>query len=259
MNPERTSSPPGQEDQQRPPVTFPPVPAKPSAAPVVTPPVSTPSAPGSDNLLRRIITSYKSPVVRAYCRVRFLIIRQRFLKEVGQYLPEDGKVLDVGCGFGLFGLYFAGSSPRRQLTGCDLNAKRIAMARLASRNLGIRNARFNCADAAALSLQDQFDAIYTLDLIHHLPRTAVPAFLRNLRRCLRPDGVLIIKDVDCRPAHKRWFTLLLDRLMVGLNEPIYYWPEEKLRAALSEAGFKVVTHRMLDILPYPHILYVCHT
>ncbi|MEP0841107.1 MAG: class I SAM-dependent methyltransferase [Phycisphaerae bacterium] len=210
-----------------------------------------------DGLLPRIIASYKSPIVRTYCRIRFLIIRQRFLKEVGQYLPEKGNILDVGCGFGLFGLYFAGGSPERRLTGCDLNARRIAMARLAARNLGIRNVRFNCADAAALSPQEQFDAIYTLDLIHHLPRTAVPDFLRSIRGSLAPSGVLIIKDVDRRPAYKRWFTLLLDRLMVGLTEPIYYWPEEELRAVLREVGFQVVTHRMIDILPYPHILYVC--
>jgi hypothetical protein len=55
-------------------------------------------------LARRIIDAYDDRIVRAYCRVRFSILRDRFLFEIGQYLPRTGRVLDVGCGFGLFAL-----------------------------------------------------------------------------------------------------------------------------------------------------------
>ena len=40
---------------------------------------------------------------------------QPFLDEIGQYLPRGGRILDFGCGFGLFSLYFALRSPT-----CDL-------------------------------------------------------------------------------------------------------------------------------------------
>lgn len=208
-------------------------------------------------LLSRIIRSYKNSVVRAYSRVRFVIIRQEFLNEVGQYLPESGRVLDIGCGFGLFGLYFAGASPTRRLQGYDLNPKRIAMARLAARELGIDNARFDHGDAVKLSLAESYDAIYALDLIHHLPFDEVPRFVAGLHRALRPGGVLLIKDVDRTPAYKRWFTLALDRLMVGWSEPVRYWARSEMREMLRQAGFQVYSHTMRDLLPYPHMLYVC--
>jgi 2-polyprenyl-3-methyl-5-hydroxy-6-metoxy-1,4-benzoquinol methylase len=208
-------------------------------------------------LLTGIIRSYKAWLVRNYCRIRFLIIRQDFLNEVGQYLPTQGRVLDIGCGFGLFSLYFAGSCAGRQLQGYDLNAKRIAMARLAARTNGIRNVRVDPGDALALSLESDYDAIYALDLLHHLPQERVPGFVQGLYRVLRPGGVLIVKDVDNRPWHKRWFTLALDRLMVGLKEPVRYWPRAELRALLQATGFRVYSHTMRDILPYPHMLYVC--
>ncbi|MBI2161034.1 MAG: hypothetical protein HYU25_11790 [Candidatus Rokubacteria bacterium] len=49
--------------------------------------------------IRRIIGAYDDRVVRAYCWARFWILRQRLLDEIGQYLPESGEVLDIGCGF----------------------------------------------------------------------------------------------------------------------------------------------------------------
>ena len=40
-----------------------------------------------------VIGAYDDWVVRAYCWGRFGILRQRFLDEIGQYLPERGRVL----------------------------------------------------------------------------------------------------------------------------------------------------------------------
>src|SRR6202165_6236391 len=78
--------------------------------------------------IRSVIRAYDDPVVRAYCWGRFWILRQRFLDEIGQYLPERGRVLDLGCGFGLFSLYYASVLPGLRLLGFDRNPRRIAMA-----------------------------------------------------------------------------------------------------------------------------------
>jgi len=41
-------------------------------------------------------------------------------------------VLDIGCGFGLFSLYYAATGRQRFLRGIDLDARRIAIARRAA-------------------------------------------------------------------------------------------------------------------------------
>ncbi|HEY4659690.1 MAG TPA: hypothetical protein VIH11_09290, partial [Gemmatimonadaceae bacterium] len=69
-------------------------------------------------------------------------------------------------------------------------------------------------------------------------------------------GTLLVKDVDTRPAPKRWFTWALDKLMQP-SARVRYWSAEELTAALEAAGFTVRRHAMLDFLPYPHVLYVC--
>jgi SAM-dependent methyltransferase len=206
--------------------------------------------------IRSIIRAYDDPIVRAYCWARFWIMRQRFLDEIGQYLPESGPILDIGCGFGLFSLYYAATGPRRVLRGLDLNGRRIALARRAAARLGLDNVVYEEADARQFKGDGEVVAAYMLDIVHHVPPAAVPPLLAQLRRALPPGGLLLVKDVDTRPAPKRWFTWALDRLM-SPGTPVAYWSAEALTAALEAAQFSVRRHLMVDVLPYPHVLYIC--
>jgi cyclopropane fatty-acyl-phospholipid synthase-like methyltransferase len=206
--------------------------------------------------IRRIIRAYDDPVVRAYCWVRFWILRQRFLDEIGQYLPPTGVVLDIGCGFGLFSLYYAATAPGRFVRGLDLNERRIGLARRAAARLGLDNVVYEHGDARDFKSDGEVAAAYMLDIVHHVPPAAVPPLLARLRRSLPAGGVLLVKDVDTRPVAKRWFTWLLDRVMTP-GTPVRYWSAEELTQALGVAGFVVRRHLMVDVLPYPHILYIC--
>jgi 2-polyprenyl-3-methyl-5-hydroxy-6-metoxy-1,4-benzoquinol methylase len=209
------------------------------------------------SVVERIVSNQENWVVRLYARIRFIILRQSFLREIGQYLPREGRVLDLGCGFGLFSLYFALTGPKRELIGVDLDARRIEWARRCAARVGAENVSYTTSNALEWEGSGRFDAIFMLDLIHHLPRAEVAGFLEQVRGVLAPGGMLILKDVSNRPAYKRWFTLALDRLMVGMKEPIHYWDPEELSALVSDLGFDVRRHTMNDLLPYPHILYLC--
>ena len=205
--------------------------------------------------IRSVTDTYSDFAVWLYSKIRFLILRQPFLDEIGQYLPRGGRILDFGCGFGLFSLYFALRAPSCHITGVDLNRRRIQHARDSAQKLGLSNVDYHEGSALEGREGEHFDAIYMLDLVHHLPAADVPEFLEKTRALLNPGGVLLLKDVADRPRYKMLFTLALDRLMVG-REPIRYWPPAELTQLLEELGFSVKTHRMTDFLPYPHILYV---
>ncbi len=206
--------------------------------------------------VRDIVRSYESPIVRAYATVRFQILRQRFLDEIGQYLPEQGRILDVGCGFGLFALYFAGQSSGRYVQGFDYNQRRIAMAARSAEQLGLGNCRFSVADAATTPIDQPFDAVYMLDILHHIPVEAVAPLIGRITQNLAPGGKLIVKDVADRPAHKRWFTWALDKAM-DYKTPVTYWSIAEMRRMLAGHGYVVHVHQMVDYLPYPHVIYVC--
>jgi 2-polyprenyl-3-methyl-5-hydroxy-6-metoxy-1,4-benzoquinol methylase len=205
--------------------------------------------------IRSVIHAYDDPVVKAYCWGRFWILRQRFLDEIGQYLPATGRVLDVGCGFGLFSLYFASVGPRLTLHGIDRNARRIAQARRAAARLGLGNVRYETGDATGFRGSARYDAAYMLDIVHHIPEETVAPLVGELAKTLPPGGRLIVKDVERHPAWKRWFTHALDKVM-DPRSPVRYWGADELQPLIERAGFRVYRHLMVDLLPYPHVLYI---
>src|ERR1700753_3875357 len=75
--------------------------------------------------IRRIARSLP-PLERAYANVRFSILRPKLLSVMDLLLPDEGRILDIGCGFGLFAAYFGQTQPARRITGVDPDARRIA-------------------------------------------------------------------------------------------------------------------------------------
>jgi hypothetical protein len=129
------------------------------------------------------------------------------------------------------------------------------MARRAAARLAIDNVAYEEGDARTFKGDGEVAAAYMLDIVHHIAADTVPPLLGRLHDCLAPGGILVVKDVDTRPAPKRWFTWTLDKLMAPTT-PVRYWSGDELGAALRAAGFDVRRHAMLDFLPYPHIIYI---
>jgi 2-polyprenyl-3-methyl-5-hydroxy-6-metoxy-1,4-benzoquinol methylase len=208
-------------------------------------------------LRRRIISTYESRVIRAYCTIRFLIINLRILDELEQYLPLNGLTVDLGCGFGLFSLYFAMRGPGRQLLSLDLNGKRIQMARRSAEILGVADrTEFIERNVVDHPFDHSADAIVTLDLLHHIPPAEVPRILQHCHRILKPGGILLVKEITARPRWKAFFTWVLDKAM-DPKTPVHYYGQLEMKKKLMDLGFTVRIHQMVDVLPYPHIIYIC--
>jgi 2-polyprenyl-3-methyl-5-hydroxy-6-metoxy-1,4-benzoquinol methylase len=210
-----------------------------------------------NTVIHNTVNAYDSLIIRAYSRIRFSILHQRFLDEIGQYLPETGRVLDVGCGFGLFALYFAQMKPGLEIYGIDINQNRVEKAAKAAQHLGVANAHFSMGDANLLDVQDRYHCVYMLDIIHHMSSERVPSLITQLYDHLESPSRLIIKDIETIPLPKLWFTWLLDKLM-DMQARVTYWERAVLLRMLTERGFEVFSHSMVDILPYPHIIYICN-
>jgi 2-polyprenyl-6-hydroxyphenyl methylase/3-demethylubiquinone-9 3-methyltransferase len=206
--------------------------------------------------IKRVIRAYDDWIVRGYCWGRFGILRQRFLDEIGQYLPREGRVLDIGCGIGLFSLYYAQVYPKLELRGVDLNPKRVEVATRAAQKLGLTNVSYSLGDARGFRSGETYDAVYMLDVIHHIPPASVSPLVEEVRKSLPRGGRFLVKDVDSKPLYKRLFTHALD-LAMDPKTPVHYWSSDALVSLLNQSGFRVYRHAMVDFLPYPHVLYTC--
>jgi 2-polyprenyl-3-methyl-5-hydroxy-6-metoxy-1,4-benzoquinol methylase len=215
-------------------------------------PVEAPEVYGRD-AIRRIVGAL--PVLeRAYSLVRFSILRPKLLSVMDLLLTDEGRILDVGCGFGLFAAYFGQTHPRRRIVGVDPDGRRIGIARRVAERLELREHRFVVGDVRDASLEGPFDAAYVLDVMHHLPQADQRRVLERLRGLLAPGGMLLVKDITTEPRSGLLFTEALDRLMVGWSEPLAYRHHREWSDMLSELGFKVRMVRVPDVLPYPHVV-----
>ncbi len=206
-------------------------------------------------LLRRIIGAYDSPLVRGYCFARFIIINVNIIQMLSLCMRGKRRILELGCGFGLFGCYFAARNPQIQYHGLDLSRERIAMATEASRRLQLDNVHFAYGDARGeLDLRPEYDAVLMMDLMHHLPNEAKRRVLDTVLPRLPGSGHLVLKEVARRPMWKLAFTWVLDVAMTQSFD-MWYRSAEEFRSIVDDS-FAMEVYPIADLLPYPHVIYL---
>src|ERR1035437_3295480 len=105
-------------------------------------------------------------------------------------------VLDLACGEGYGSFLMA--SVAAKVTGVDVSAEAV---KHANSNYAIKanNLKFQKGSAASLKLRDaSFDVVVSFETIEHLDEQS--KMLAEIRRVLRPDGVLIISSPN-RPIY----------------------------------------------------------
>jgi ubiquinone/menaquinone biosynthesis C-methylase UbiE len=106
-------------------------------------------------------------------------------------------LLDVGCGPGTITLDLATRVAPGAVVGVDPSEVVLAEARALADSAGVAgaNMRFETASAYALELpDDSFDIVHAHQVLQHL--TDPVGALREMRRVLRPDGILAVRDSD---------------------------------------------------------------
>jgi SAM-dependent methyltransferase len=139
-----------------------------------------------------------------------------------------GRVLDIGCGTGEFGLALAARG--HSVTGVDLAPSAIAQARRKAGERGLA-ADFVVADATELHGYDaQFDTVVDSGLLHCLQPAAQRRYLEVLRRICRPGGrVAVLCFADVPGARSPDRGRLTERLLRDLFAD--GWDVEALEAA----------------------------
>lgn len=109
-------------------------------------------------------------------------------------------LLDAGCGPGPMISLLAEKYPNRHYTGLDLTPVMIEQAK----RKHLPNATFVVGDCENFPFEDNsFDAIICSNSFHHYPNPQ--AFFDSVKRCLRPGGRLILRDVTCENKMVIWF------------------------------------------------------
>ncbi|MDP9237131.1 MAG: methyltransferase domain-containing protein [Chloroflexota bacterium] len=111
------------------------------------------------------------------------------------HLRPGMRLLDGGCGPGSITIGLAEAVAPGEVIGIDASTAAIDDARAAAPSKSCSNIRFEVADVYALPYDDaSFDAVFSHAVMQHLREPA--RALRELRRVLRPGGIIGVADAD---------------------------------------------------------------
>jgi len=231
---------------------------------------------GIGALVTSVVVHLKSPV-NAGIRDRLRLVSKTFARSAssdrcfvwcklrldrifGMLAVEDlgsGTVVDLGCGCG-YSMALCDTAfgeQKRRLVGCDLSARRIAVARQALSSL---NAEVSVGDVRHFELPPA-GLILILDVLQYLPADEQLALLKRCCAALDPEGRLIFRAHDRERGIWSTITLTLDRLLfsferTGTRPLILSAPQ--YQRVLEDAGMQVETRRFRNRLPLAHILFI---
>lgn len=180
------------------------------------------------------------------------------LLAVESFVPARGRVVDLGCGSGLFSFILKLGSPLREITGIDYDAHKLRQAEKIQ--LGSPLCQFIHSDLT----QDAFPGadVYTLiDVLYLISYEQQIAILRRCYELLPPGGYIILKEMDSRPRWKYLWNYFQESVAVKIigftrGKKFYF------RSAAEWQAILRAFHCQTSVVPlhkgycYPHILII---
>lgn len=126
------------------------------------------------------------------------------MPDLVERLAGGGSAIDLGCGTGVVPVLLARAFPTAEVTGLDIDARSIAIARNYAQEAGVADrVNFVVSPIDAYRPARQFDFVSTFDLVHDLPDPA--GALARVRAMLADGGIYLMVEprVDDRLENNR--------------------------------------------------------
>ena len=166
------------------------------------------------------------------CRKDYPDILEELEKEPFQDL------LDAGCGSAPMISLLSEKYPDRKYTGLDLTPAMIEQAK----QKNIPNTTFVVGDCENFPFPDNsFDSIICANSFHHYPNPQ--AFFDSIKRCLRPNGKLILRDLSSNNKLVLWFMDSIELPLANLigHGDVKVAKESVIVSCCGKSGLKVET------------------
>jgi ubiquinone/menaquinone biosynthesis C-methylase UbiE len=169
-----------------------------------------------------------------------LPLDRRVLEQAEHLAPDEGLVLDLGCGPGSI------ASRLRQrglpVVAIDLSAVMLAVARRRDPRLPVVMADVRAVPFASASAR----LVIAAYVVQHLPRGEIGVALAEMRRLLLADGVLMVV------AHLGAGEVVMSEFLGHAVDPVggVLFDADEFRGVVRGAGFDVVSEQQRGPLPH---------
>jgi SAM-dependent methyltransferase len=179
-------------------------------------------------------------VRRIFDELQHKPLDRELLDRFAARVREVGPVCDMGCGPGQVARYL--NQRGVEVCGVDLSPAMVERARRL-----VPGVEFRQGDMLALDAPDgAWAGIAAFYSLIHIPREDMPQALKELRRVLRPGGVLLVA------IHIGDETIHLDEWWgQKVCVDFFFFRSEEVAAWLRDAGFEV--EEIVEREPYPEV------
>jgi SAM-dependent methyltransferase len=172
------------------------------------------------------------------------------------HLSIGDSLLDIGCGPGTVTLDLARAVAPGRVIGIDLAETVIDDARALARESMVPDLSFETGDVYRLAFEDEsFDVVYAHQVLQHLGDPV--AALVEMRRVLRPAGLLAIRDSDygaftwtpADPRLVRWMSLyheltVANRADADAGRHLHVWAREAGFGSMNVSSSNWTFHQL---------------
>ncbi len=148
---------------------------------------------------------YKGPLLEWYMRIKTRLEKNYLVFH--ELVPMQGKILDIGCGYGFMSYMLSFTSAQRQVTGIDYDEDKIDTAN----NCFSKTDMVNFVHSDAMGFEfEQYDAIIMADMLHYLQPGEQKLVIEKCITNLNAGGTIIIRDGDMDKTEKHRRTKLTE-------------------------------------------------
>jgi SAM-dependent methyltransferase len=163
-----------------------------------------------------------------------------FKNFIRENVPEKARVLDIGCGTGL---YLNDFSDNYNLTGIDINMSYIDAAITL-----VPKAKYLCGSFLTTNVPNQYELIYSFSVFMYFERSSLPPFFDKIYRLLSDDGLFYLHY----PHSVRFWDLLYPDLSYIKYSPnlLEKMVSERFEIVIHKHFFDERTVNYFDRIPY---------
>lgn len=180
-------------------------------------------------------------------------VYEETLERIRAHLPDDARVLELGCGTGGTALKLAGDAG--EIVATDFAQGMITEA---EKREGAANVRFLVADVFDERLEPRsFDVVLALNVVHLMDKA--PEVYMRVHELLREDGVFMSKTPSIGEPDLGWKFNLLRRALpllqwLGKAPFVRFLSISDVDAEIGAGGFRIIETGNYPVRPPNHFV-----
>lgn len=212
------------------------------------------NTPDNPYFYKALVKNYifKGPVEEWYVRIKVKMENEYRLFD--RLIPREGRITDIGCGYGMLPYMLMMLSYKRHILGLDYDCDKIKVAERAY--LRSENVKFVCADAVNYDLPKS-NVFILNDVLHYLKEEEQSSLLKKCIEKLLPGGMIIVRDGDASQNREQKVTRLTEILSTRVFK--FNKTRNKLHFLSSEQLYQVAEKYNMQVKSFRNDKFTSNT